>query len=93
MAAQYASQVGPAGQVRKEAGALDERADRAEHVGTGMHRAALHRDLAAVRLDQPDDHPQRRRLARAVRAEQADDLAALGGERHPVHGPQPVGEA
>ena len=42
----------------------------------------LKSDGAAVGLDQPDDHIERRRLTRAVGAEQADDFARLhvGGD-------------
>ena len=39
---------------------------------------------AGRRADQPEHHPQRRRLARAVRAEEAGDRARLDGEAEPV---------
>ena len=61
-------QVLRAGQVRQEARALDEGADRAEHVGARRAPAGRHPHLAGVGPDQPDEHPHRRRLARAVRA-------------------------
>jgi hypothetical protein len=51
-----------------------------------------HLDGAGVRDPQPLDAFDGRRLARAVRAEDSEDLAFLHGEGHPVHGgPAPVG--
>ena len=41
-------------------------------------------DLAAGRLVQPGDHVEERRLARAVRPDQADDRALLDREVDPV---------
>ena len=46
--------------------------------------AAVDRHRAACRRDQSRQHPQRRRLAGAVRPEQRDDLAAPDLERHVV---------
>src|SRR5688572_20298627 len=43
---------------------------------------AVEIDTAAIRLDQPGDHVEHRRLAGAVRAEQADRLAAPHVEAH-----------
>ena len=43
-----------------------------------------HRDAAAVRLAQPFDAFERRRLARAVGADQAEDFALIHLERHVV---------
>ncbi len=62
---------------------------RQPEAGAGMDRqpreiASVELDPAAVRRDQPDDHVEARRLARAVRAEQADDLAARHVQRHVV---------
>ena len=37
-------------------------------------------DVPAHGTDEPRDHPQRRRLARSVRAEQGDDLALADGQ-------------
>ena len=68
----------------QEAGALDERADGAEHVGAAVHRLAVHEDPARVGPDQADQHPDHRGLAGAVGAEQPDDLAGLGPERDTV---------
>ena len=42
-------------------------------------------DAAAIGRDQTDDHVEAGCLARAVRAEQADDFAAADGERHIVY--------
>ena len=91
VACQYAFEVLPAGEVGQEAGTLDERADRGQHVGPGVHRLAVDEDLTGVRPDQPDQHPDGRGLARAVRPQQPDHLAGLGAERDPVHRPEPVG--
>ena len=51
-----------------------------------MHRQArdvlaVQHDAAGVGRHEPDDHVERRRLARAVRAEQTDDFAARDFER------------
>jgi len=51
----------------------------------GRH-VAEHRHLAAGGVEQAGEHLQRRRLARAVRAEEADDLARLDLERDAVDG-------
>ena len=47
---------------------------------------AEHLDLAGVGREQPLENLDRRRLAGAVRAEQAEALAALHVQRQPVHG-------
>ena len=51
-------------------------------------RDAIEADIARVRLDQPRDHPQRRRLPAAGRAEQCDERARLDaqgrGRRPPI---------
>ena len=49
-------------------------------------RPAADRRVPAGRADQPEHHPQRRRLAGAVRAEEAGDRAGLDGEAQPVDG-------
>ena len=51
--------------------------------GRDVARQKFHRAL--VRFHQADDHVERRRLARAVRAEQADDFARGHGDGHVVH--------
>ena len=45
-----------------------------------LDRALRH--LAALGVEQVGDRLQRRRLARAIRAQQRDDAAARHGERH-----------
>ena len=47
-------------------------------------------DVALVRRVQPRDHVERGRLAGAVRADQADDLALRHVERDPVEGDDPA---
>ena len=59
---------------------------RSADAGGARQRHAVDRDRAARRRDQPRQHPHRRRLAGAVRAEQRDDLAAPDLERHVVDG-------
>ena len=44
------------------------------------------RDVAGVGLQQPGDHPERRRLAGAVGAEQRVELAGADGKIEPVDG-------
>ena len=59
-------------------GRLREKPDPAPQRRSGRARQlhAVDRDRSARRRDQPRQHPQRRRLAGAVRPEQRDDLAA-----------------
>ena len=67
--------------------------ERLRHVAdaiAGTHVARLQglaeqQRLAVARRQQPGQHFHRRRLAAAVRAEKAEDLAALDGEVHAVH--------
>src|SRR5262249_51058568 len=47
---------------------------------------AVHQNPPGGRLQQSRDHPDRRRLARAVRAEEAVDLPRLDREAHAVDG-------
>jgi hypothetical protein len=64
-------------------------------VAESSARAAIHRPAgdvlaeqlhgAFVRADHPDDHAEGRGLARAVGAQQADDLAAMHAQRDFVH--------
>jgi len=70
------------GQIRVEAGRFDQRADAVEVTG----RPAEQPHAARRRPDQPQQHPQRRRLAGAVRAEETVDLARQHGQVHPVDG-------
>ena len=70
-----------AGQVRVGAGTLDQGADPRQHRTPGRrHRLAQHLGLARRRQHQPEQHPHRRGLARAVGAEEAVDVA-LGTSR------------
>ena len=80
VAPQYSSQVLPAGQVRQEAGALDERADPGEHRRARADGVAEDRISPLVGRDQAHQHAQGRGLARAVRPEQAEHLALLDPE-------------
>src|SRR6185437_3955291 len=48
---------------------------------------AIQLDASFLRLDESNDHVERRRLARSIGAEQPDDLALLQPERHIVHHP------
>ena len=74
-------QVPAAGEVRVEARPLDEAGDAVERARAVDERiAAEELRVARRRADQPEQHPQRRRLARAVRAEVAEDVAALDGQ-------------
>ena len=50
----------------------------------GIDRSAEQRRLALARRQQAGQHLHRGRLAAAVRAEEAEDLAALDGEAHAV---------
>jgi hypothetical protein len=74
------AQVVAAREVGVEGRALDDRAEPRQPV-RGAGRRAEDGRLAGRRADQPEQHPQRRRLAGAVRAEQAVDLAAAHPQR------------
>ena len=74
------SEVAHAREVGHERRRLDERAEAAELVGAGRHPLAEEPRLARARTDQPQQHPQARGLARAVRAEQPAHLTALHRE-------------
>jgi hypothetical protein len=47
---------------------------------------AVHEDVAVGHVGEARDHVQRRRLARAARPEEGDELAGPDVERHPVDG-------
>ena len=71
-------QVAPAGEVRVEARAFDEAGDAVERLRAVDERVAAEQPRRALgRADQAEQHPQRRRLAGAVRAEVAEHVAAL----------------
>ena len=78
------------GQVRVDPAALgderDARASDAPRCARPRIDAAGEADLAAVHRDEPHDRVERRRLAGAVRADQADDLPAADLEAQ-VRGP------
>ena len=88
-------EVGDAGEVGHERRVLDHRADPAQLAAPRPHVLAEQPRLAAVGVDETDEHPQRRRLAGAVRTEQAADLTGADGEVEVVdreHGAVPLGE-
>ena len=65
---------------REKAARLEHRRDAAAHPLGGadaLQRMALVKDLAASRRDAPHDRLHRRRFARGVAAQQANDLARL----------------
>ncbi len=53
-------------------------------------RLTLEQDLAFLRRVDPGDHVEERRLAGAVRADDADDLALADDEVEPVEAPEPT---
>ncbi len=89
-------EVRPPAQVRVRRGALDQRADLREHRrGRARHRLAEHLGLAGGGEHQAEQHPDRRRLARAVGAEEAVDVAGAHVEVDAVdgqHRPVPLGQ-
>src|SRR6059058_2169935 len=79
--------VAAAGEVRIEPRPLDEPGHALERPRTFNHRVAAEQPDAAVRrTDQPEHHPQRRRLSGAVRAEVAEDVAGSDCEVDPGDG-------
>src|SRR2546430_3849144 len=54
------------------------------------HGPSVEPDLAALRAQHAREQPQHRRLARAVGADDAEDLAALDGERQPRKRERPL---
>jgi hypothetical protein len=59
---------------------LEQRADLVQRVAMCGVRLAVHRDVAGGRGVEPEDHSHRRRLAGAVRAEEAGDDTRLNRE-------------
>ena len=55
-------------------------------LGVGHDIDAVDEDAAAVRLHHAGQHPHGRGLAGAVGTDQAENLAAVDGERQTVHG-------
>ncbi len=92
-------EVRPPGEVAVRGGALDHRPDARQHrVDLARHLPAEHPDVAARGVDQPEQHPHQRRLARAVRAEEAVAVApgdvqvdVVDGGVRPVALGQPAG--
>src|SRR5579884_2082231 len=81
------AQVAPARQVGVEPRPLDEPGDAVERPRALDERvASVQLDAARRRPDQAEHHPQRRRLAGAVRAEEAVDVAGVDGQVDLVHG-------
>jgi hypothetical protein len=73
-------QIGLATQMRQEAWSLDEGANRAEHVGSGMDWLAVDVDRARVWPNQADQHTDDGGLAGAIGTQQAEHLARLSAE-------------
>ena len=74
-------------EVGEERVVLEDHVDRALVRRIGGHVAAAQEDRPAGRELEPADHPQRRRLAAARRAEQREELAAADLERDAVDRP------
>ena len=91
------AQVVDAGQVRHEPRPLHQGADPGEHRVPGAHRLAEDRSGAGRRVDEPEQHADRRGLARAVGTEEAEYLARPDREGEVVHGdeaaPEPLAQA
>ncbi len=80
-------QVAAAGQIRVEARALDETGHAVQSTRSVDQRVAAEETrLALGRPDQPEQHPQRGRLAGAVRAEVAEDVASIDRQVDVVDG-------
>lgn len=70
------------GHVTEQCVVLEHEADAALAGGYVVDAAAADEDVAAVWCLESRDHAQNRRLARARRAEQADEAAFFDGKRH-----------
>jgi hypothetical protein len=71
--------------VREERVALEHRVGRALEGGKAGDVLAVEQDATVARLLEPRDHPQRRRLAAATRAEEREELARSEVERERAH--------
>ena len=83
----------PDGQAAEDSTALgNERDARTEDLvrRAARDRTALECDVAGRRLEDAGDRQQRRRLAGAVVADEADELALVDLEREPLHGCDPA---
>ena len=89
-------EVAPSRQVRVRRRPLDQRADLRQHPPRGpRHLLAEQLDPSRGGQDQAEQHPDRRRLAGAVGAEEAVDVALADVEVDLVHGrdrPEPLGQ-
>jgi hypothetical protein len=77
------------GQLFEELAVLERAADPAARDVVGVaaqERAAVEADVAAGRAVDAADRVEQRGLARAVRADQRDELVVAHAERQPVHG-------
>ena len=82
-------EVGAPGQVAIRGRAFHQRADGGQHLGHPLrHRLAQDGDLAARRVDQPEQHPDDGRLAGAVRPQEAVPVAFPHVQIEPVHDEQ-----
>ncbi len=80
-------QVRRTGEVRREGRPLDERADAGQHrVDVTGHVGAEHAGTARGRRDEAEEHPDRGRLARAVRPEESEHRALRHHEVEAVDG-------
>ena len=74
------------GRVRVDAGVVGHEARDPPHLLRMVHdRVAADARIAALRRVERRQDPHRRRLAGAVRPDEAEHLAALDAERHVVH--------
>ena len=81
------AQVAPAGQIRVEARPLDEAGHAVERARSVDQRITPEEPRVALgRPDQPEQHPQRGRLAGAVRPEVAEDVASIDRQVDVVDG-------
>src|SRR5699024_8212848 len=89
------AEVVAAGAAGVEVRRLQGRTDGLQRLGEVLVRPAVDRRRAGVLLDQSEQHPQTRRLAGAVRAEESGDPARLDGEAQIVDGreaAEPLGQ-
>ena len=80
------AEVRPSRQRRVEGGTLDHRPDAREEALWRRERLAEHRASPGTRPDETEEHAHRRRLAGAVRTDEAGDGPLGDGEIDPVDG-------
>src|SRR5262249_53582231 len=83
----------PAGEVRNERRTFDEDAHAPQHRMTGRDALTKERGAARRGMNEANEHPEARGLARAIRTEQAEHLAALDREAQVIDGDHPALEA